>query len=74
MKILHNLNNDMHAHDCPFIPCETFLPFHSYEAYPFFHSLRFTLPFIIMLMLMLYALQFKLCTPILCKSCFLQIR
>jgi hypothetical protein len=27
MKTLHNLNNDMHAHDCPFIPCETFLSF-----------------------------------------------
>jgi hypothetical protein len=44
MKTLHNLNNDMHVHDCPFIPCETFLPF---------HSLRLTLLFILMLMLML---------------------
>jgi len=42
MKTLHNLNNDMHAHDCPFIPCETFLPF---------HSLRLIVPFILMLML-----------------------
>jgi hypothetical protein len=44
MKTLHNLNNDMHAYDGLFILCETFLPF---------HSLRLTLPFILMLMLML---------------------
>jgi len=67
MKTLHNLNNDMHAYDGPFIPCETFLPF---------HSLRLTFHFILMLMLMLmlYTLQFKLYTLILCKSCLLQIR
>jgi hypothetical protein len=33
MKTLYNLNNDMHAHDCLFIPCEAYPPFHSYEAY-----------------------------------------
>jgi hypothetical protein len=45
MKILHNLNNDMHAHDCPFIPCETSIPFNSYETYPFFHSFEVYPPF-----------------------------
>jgi hypothetical protein len=38
MKTLHNLNNDMHAHDCFFITCEAYPPFHPYEAYPPFHS------------------------------------
>jgi hypothetical protein len=37
MKTSHNLNNDMHAHDCLFIHCEAYPPFHSYEAYPLFH-------------------------------------
>jgi hypothetical protein len=38
MKTLHNLNNDMHAHDCPFIPCEAYPPFHFYA-----HALCFTI-------------------------------
>jgi hypothetical protein len=39
---------------------EAYLLFHYYEAYPLFVNV-----------FMLYALQFKLYTPILCKSCFL---
>jgi hypothetical protein len=38
MKTLHNLNNDMHAHDCLFISCEAYPPFHSYA-----HALYFTI-------------------------------
>jgi hypothetical protein len=37
MKTPHNLNNDMHAHDCLFIHCEAYPSFHSYEVYPLFH-------------------------------------
>jgi len=64
MKTSHNLNNAMHAHDSLFIHCEAYLIFHYYEAYPLFHYYVF----------ILCALQFKLYTPILCKSCFLQIQ
>jgi hypothetical protein len=46
MKTLYNLNNDMHAHDCLFIPCEAYPLFHPYEVYPPFyfyvHTLCFT--------------------------------
>jgi hypothetical protein len=59
MKTLHNLNNDMHAHDCLFIPCETYPPFHSYEAYPLFHSYVHALCFTIQT-LYSYSLQIML--------------
>jgi hypothetical protein len=45
MKTLHNLNNDMHAHDCLFIPCEAHTPFHPYEAYPSVYSYEAYPPF-----------------------------
>jgi hypothetical protein len=38
MKTLHNLNNDLHAHDCLSIPCKAYSPFHSYA-----HTLCFTI-------------------------------
>jgi len=37
MKTSHNLNNDVHAHDCLFIHCEAYLLFHYYEIYSIFH-------------------------------------
>jgi hypothetical protein len=45
MKTLHNLNIDMHAHDCIFIPCEVYPLFNSFEIYPPFHSFETYLPF-----------------------------
>jgi hypothetical protein len=45
MKTLHNLNNDMHAHDCLFIHCEAYPRFHFYETYPPFHSYEAYPPF-----------------------------
>jgi hypothetical protein len=59
MKTSHNLNNDMHAHDCFFIPCEAYPPFYSYEAYPSFHSYVHALCFTIQT-LYSYSLQIML--------------
>jgi len=59
MKTLHNLNNDMHVHDCLFIPCEAYLPFHPYEAYPPFHSYVHALCFTVQT-LYSYSLQIML--------------
>jgi hypothetical protein len=66
MKTLYNLNNDMHANDGLSIPLKLsipFIPFIPFVLYLFIHF-----------MLMLYALQFKLYSPILYKSCFLQVQ
>jgi hypothetical protein len=80
MKTSHNLNNAMHVYDGLFIHCEAYPLFH-YEAYPLFHYHETYLlfhyeayPLFHYYVFMLYALQFKLSTSILCKSCFLQIR
>jgi len=45
MKISHNLNNIMYTHDCLFIHCEAYPPFHSYEVYPLFRSYEAYPPF-----------------------------
>jgi hypothetical protein len=89
MKTSHNLNHAMHAHDSLFIHCEAYPLFHyeacplfhyyeayhlfRYEAYPLFHYYEAYILFHYYVF-MFYALQFKLYIPILCKSCFLQIR
>jgi len=57
MKTPHNLNNDMHAHDCLFIHCEAYPLFHSYEAYPPFHSYVHALCFTIQT---LYSYSFQI--------------
>jgi len=59
MKTLYNLNNDMHAHDCLFIPCEVYPLFHPYEAYPPFYSYVHTLCFTVQT-LCFYSLQIML--------------
>jgi hypothetical protein len=81
MKTSHNLNNDMHTHDCLFIHCEATLSFIIMRLTLSFIIMRLTLSFVIMrltlsfvIMFMLYALQFKFYDPILYKSCFLQIQ
>jgi hypothetical protein len=71
MKIVQNLNNVMHAHDSLFIHCEAYHLLHYYDAYPRFIIMRLTLSSVNVFML--YALEFIRYTPILCKSCFLQI-
>jgi hypothetical protein len=81
MYTSHSLNNAMHAHDGLSIHCEAYPLFHYYEAYPLFHYEAYRLfhyyevyPLFYYYVFMLYALQFKLYTPIICKSCFLQIQ
>jgi len=69
MKTAHNLNNAMLAHDSLLMYCEAYPLFHYYEAYPLFVIMRLTLSSVNVFML--YALQFKLHTPILCKSYFI---
>jgi len=59
MKTSHNLNNDMHSHDCLFIHCEAYPSFHSYEVYPPFHSYVHVLCFTIQT-LYSYSLQIML--------------
>jgi hypothetical protein len=54
MKTIHNLNNNMHAHDSLIVLCEAYPLFRYYEAYLLFHYYEVTIFFIIMFIL--YAL------------------
>jgi hypothetical protein len=71
----------MHAYDNLFVHCEAYPLFHYYEPHALFVIMSLTLSsllwasrsFCYYYVFMLYALQFKLYTPILCKSCFLTL-